>query len=274
MSNEILNKLRFNIQLFADEADNADVETSDATDAGSDAVVTFTDGANIDTPVNDNKPDIKDTTKAFSERLKRERLKIEQELNKKKQDEMDRIAISRGFKNWNDLEAFSQEDRLKAMGIQNPEDFNSYVEEVVAKSPIIVEAKQILENKKQQEQEQMITNAINEINKFDPDIKSLDDLTKIDKYDEFYSLVNKGYSLPDAYKVIAFDKITSIKVNNAKQETIANIDSKKHFVPLSGGASKDVVVPPEILATYHKNMPNMSEKEIKEHYSKFIGGNN
>ena len=45
MNKEELSKLRMNIQLFAEEADNADNE-SDATDAGSDdnENITFTDG--------------------------------------------------------------------------------------------------------------------------------------------------------------------------------------------------------------------------------------
>ena len=45
MNKEELSKLRMNIQLFAEEADNAD-DKSDATDAGSDdnENITFTDG--------------------------------------------------------------------------------------------------------------------------------------------------------------------------------------------------------------------------------------
>lgn len=276
---EELNKLlKFNIQLFAEMADNADADNAtDATDAGSDdgENPVFTDGAPSDGNVTDtSEPTVKDNTKAFSERLKKERLKIEQEYAKKKQDDLDKIAISRGFKDWKELDTFSQKERLEAMGIQRPEDFNSYVEELVAKSPVLEQARQILEHQKQEEQQRMVTEAINEIGKYDPDIKSLDDLTKSPYYDKFYSLMDKGYTIADAYKIAAFDKITSMKVDSAKQTVINNIDSKNHFKPLQGAKSKEMAVPEEVLATYRKNMPNMSDAEIKEHYNKFVGGTN
>ena len=283
MKNELLKLLKFNIQLFAEEADNADIDNvSDATDAGSDEnsdeSPVFTDGTPSDVNKTDNKIDnktsnVKDNTKAFSERLKKERLKIEQEYAKKKQDDLDKIAVSRGFKDWKELDAFSQKERLEAMGIQNTDDFNSYVEELVAKSPVLEQARQLLEHQKQEEQERMVTEAINEINKYDSDIKSLDDLTKSPYYDTFYSLIDKGYTIADAYKIAAFDKITSIKVDGAKQTIINNIDSKSHFKPIQGSKSNETRVPEEVLATYRKNMPNMTDAEIKEHYNKFVGGN-
>ena len=177
-------KLRMNIQMFAEEAANATDEVTETLSVDADNAngendnLTFKEQEVENTqPTTDSK---KDTTKAFSDRLKKERAKIEQEYAKKQQDSMDKIAISRGFKNWKELEAYSNKDRLEAMGIQNPEDFNSYVEEIVAKSPIIEEAKKILDSQRQKEEEQLITDAINEINKLDPEIKSLDDLTKLE----------------------------------------------------------------------------------------------
>lgn len=275
MNKEELSKLRMNIQLFAEEADNADADNAtDATDAGSDdnENVTFTDGDVNNESSETSNASKKDNTKAFSERLKREKLKIEKEFADKKQAEMDQIAISRGFKNWKELETYSQKERLEAMGIQNTDDFNKYVEEIVAKSPIIEEAKRILESQKQKEEQAMITDAISQISAVDPDIKSLDDLIKLENYDEFYGLVEKGYSIPDAYKIVAFDKITARKVDSATENVITNANSKNHMKPLSGGKSREISVPQDILATYRKNMPNMSEQEIREHYSKFVGG--
>ena len=269
-------KLRMNIQMFAEEAANATDEVNETLSVDADNAngendnLTFKEPEVENTqPTTDSK---KDTTKAFSDRLKKERAKIEQEYAKKQQDSMDKIAISRGFKNWKELEAYSNKDRLEAMGIQNPEDFNSYVEEIVAKSPIIEEAKKILDSQRQKEEEQLVTDAINEINKLDPEIKSLDDLTKLENYDEFYGLIQKGYSIPDAYKIVAFDKITTRRINNARQDVITNIDSKNHMKPLSGTKSKEIHVPQDVLDSNHKNIPSMTDQEIREHYSKFIGG--
>lgn len=243
-------------------ADNADSET-----------VEFTDGLNVQEQTNQN-DNLIDKTKAFSERLKREKAKLEAEYENRKNEDLNKVAVSRGFKDWKELSEYSKNDTLKELGIQDPDKFNQYVNNAIAENPIVVEAQRIINAQKAKDQEELLANAIKEINKLDSDIKTVDDLTKIDKYDEFYGLVEKGYSLPDAYKVIAFDKITSNKAAAAAQSVITNTNSKEHFKPMQGGKSKDVVVPPEILEGYKKNMPDMTEQEIREHYMKYVGGNN
>lgn len=277
MNEEEKNNLLMNIQMFSEEVEkaaNEGVEDTPNTEiADSEEPVTFTDGSpeNSQEP-KENKTKVKDTTKAFSERLKRERKNIEKEYADKKLNEMNQVAISRGFKDWKELESFSNKERLEAMGIKNTDDFENYVAELVSKNPLIEEARKIVESQRQKEEEALITDAINQINVMDPDIKSVEDLVKLENYDEFYDLIKKGYSIPDAYKVVAFDKITARKVDNATQNAITNANSKNHMKNISGSKSTEVVIPQEILETYHKNMPNMSDKEIREHYSKFLGG--
>lgn len=249
-------------------AANATENTVDTEIANGEENVEFTDGSATTETVKDTSEI--DKTKSFSERLKKERQKIEQEFASKKQAELDQIAVTRGFKDWKELDLYNKKDSIEAMGIKDAEKFDSYINEAIANSPTVVEAKRIIESQKEAEKERLVTEAITEINKLDPEIKSLDDITKMKNYDDFYGLVEKGYSLSDAYKIAAFDKITASKVAGAAQNVITNIDSKSHFKPLTGGAAKDVIVPPEILASYHKNMPNMSEQEIKDHYNKYM----
>ena len=198
--------------------------------------VEFTDG----TP---KKEDTKAATKAFSNRLKEERAKIEKEFAEKKQRELDDIAVSRGFKNWDELSAYNDKDTLTELGIKDPDKFNSYVDKLVSKNPSVIEAQRIIESNKEKEQEEIIKTAISEINSFDPDIKSVEDLLNIPNYDTYYDLVRKGYSLTDAYKIVAFDKITSNKAASAAQVVKNNIDSKGHMKSMTGGATNDVVVP-------------------------------
>ena len=249
------------------EVDTTNTETAtEVVDADNDEKVEFTDG----TPVKDDK---RAATKAFSNRLKEERAKIEKEYAEKKQKELNDIAVSRGFKDWDELSAYNDRDALEEMGIKDPEKFNSYVDKLVSKNPSVIEAQRIIESNREKEQEEIIKTAISEINSVDPDIKSVDDLVNIPNYDAYYDLVSKGYSLTDAYKIVAFDKITSHKAASAAQVVKNNINSKGHMKSMSGGQPNDVVVPEDVLAEYHKNLPNMTEQEIKDHYKKYLGGN-
>ena len=80
-------KLRMNIQMFAEEAANATDEVNETLSVDADNAngendnLTFKEPEVENTqPTTDSK---KDTTKAFSDRLKKERAKIEQEYAKK-----------------------------------------------------------------------------------------------------------------------------------------------------------------------------------------------
>lgn len=286
MKNDATNKMKLNIQMFADTADNdsdeeiKNDETSVNTEnAGSEEKIEFTDGQPDNSGKNsDEDPKVKEeekkiTTKAFSERLKREKQKIEQTAEQKRLEEMDKIAIARGFKNWKELDEFTQNERLETLGIKDAGAFNAFVDDAISKNPVVLEAKRIIESQKEREQEAVLNDAINEINKIDSDIKTINDLIQLENYDEFYELIEKGYRLPDAYKIIAFDKLSSKRAASAAQNVITNIDSKGHLKTTTGAKTKEIVVPDEVLASYRKNMPTMTEQEIREHYAKFVGGN-
>lgn len=286
MKNEATNKMKLNVQMFADTADNdsnEDVVTDstlvNADNAGSEDKALFVDGkpsdsgndeGNVQPTKNEEK---KITTHAFSERLKREKLKIEQDTENKRISEMDKIAVARGFRDWKELDDFTQKESLTTMGIKDAGAFNSYLDDAISKNPIVVEAQRVLNSQKEKEHEAVLSEAITQISKIDSDIKSVNDLIALENYDEFYELVEKGYSLPDAYKIIAFDKIANKKAASAAQNVKTNIDSKGHIIPVAGTKTKEVSVPADIMASYKKNMPNMNEQQIKEHYGKFIGGN-
>lgn len=258
-------KLKFNIQLFSDTADNGSEEYSvDVNNAGDNEEIIFTDGA-----LEGDTEDKKITTKAFSERLKREKSRIERELEEKKNEDLNKIAIARGYKTWQDYEQSIQNERLENLGINDSEAFNSYVETLISNNPIVREAKSIIDTNKERENEANLNAAVNEINKLDSDIKSINDLIALENYDEFYALVERGYTLPNAYKIVAFDKLANKKAMDA----IIKTNSKNHLGVTKGVATKDVVVPDEVYTTYKKNNPRMTDEQIREHYGKYVGGN-
>lgn len=261
-------------------ADNEIIETSEIEETEVEEVIAADDAVSEDseTPVwtdgesvENEEEDKLTKTKAFSKRLKEEREKILKDAELKKQAELDKVAEARGFKDWEELQEYNTKDRLEAMGISDPVAFNAILEEAIAKNPIVVEAQKVIESQKEREQEETIRSAIGEITKIDSDIKSINDLIKLENYDEFYSLVSKGYSLPDAYKVVAFDKLATKRETRAAQNVMTNIDSKNHLKTTTGTISKDILVPEDVMMGYKINMPNMTDDEIRKHYAKFVG---
>lgn len=277
IKNEAADKMKLNIQLFADTAENnSDEDPNKDASVNSDNAGAeeeeFTDGTPNAGSEEKKTDDKKINTKAFSERLKREQQRIEKESETKRLAELDKIAVSKGYKNWKELEQSGRKEKLERIGIEDADTFNSLVDDAVSNNPIVLEAKRVIESQKEREQKAALDTAITEINKLDSDISSVDDLLALENYDEFYGLVEQGYSLPNAYKIIAFDKITSKKVASATQNVITNVNSKGHMKTLRGEQTKEIIVPDEVLASYRKNNPYMSEDEIRKHYSKFVGG--
>lgn len=269
--------IELDIQRFADTADNDSEETVETEDsvntenAGGEELE-FVDGAPIEETPDTEETEKKISTKAFSNRLNREKEKLERELVEKKKADLDNIAKTKGFENWEDFEKSHRRENLEKIGIADEDAFTSLINDAVMSNPTVVEAQRVIEAQREREQKAVLDAAIGEISSIDPDVKSLNDLLSLDNYDDFYDLVEKGYSLPDAYKIISFDKISSKKAASAAQNVINNISSKGHITTTKGTQTKEITVPDEVLNTYRKNNPDMTEDEIRKHYSKFVGG--
>lgn len=270
--------MKLNIQRFADTADNDSEETLETDtsvnteNAGGEEELNFVDGNPSATTTTTEDNDKKISTKAFSERLNREKQKLERDLAEKKKADLDNIAVSKGYKNWKDFEQANRKEKLEKIGIEDDETFTSLIDDAVTNNPIVLEAQRVIEAQKEREQKAALDAAINEISEIDPDIKSINDLLVLDNYTEFYDLVERGYALPDAYKIISFDKISNKKAASAAQTVMNNVNSKGHITTTKGTQTKEVTVPDDILQGYRKNNPDMSEDEIRKHYSKFVGG--
>ncbi len=281
--------MKLNIQLFADPADNdstnneVDAEVAD----GEDGIVDFTDNSEVEVidennntnddgtaePESNEKSNDEDITqtKAFSRRLKEEKNKMQQEHQAK----LDNFAKSRGFFDWNELEKANEQEQLENMGIVDQEAFNKFLEEKINNNPTVLEAKKVLETQKNIEIEKALNSEIEIISKMDPAIKTIDDLALIPEYDELMDkAVNRGYSLSDAFKIVAFNRIQAKTINESRQFVIDNINSKSHMKTASGKGGNETFVPADVMASYKKNMPEMTEEEIKKDYERFLKGDN
>lgn len=250
-------------------ADNEIEELVDGTEYanGNDEVV---DETVIDA-VEDTEDEKKARTKEYSERLNKEREKIRAEIESQQQTKLDAIAKTRGFDTWDELEEYSERERLEHIGVTDHDGFKSLMEEMIQKNPTVRQAQEILAKQEQERRDSFVKEQIKEINSFDTDIKTIDDLTRLDRYDDLVKKVEKGYDLVDAYKLVYFDKVKNKEVESTKQKVLNNLESKEHLKTVSGGAAKEIHVPADIMAMYKKNIPSMSEADIRKHYAKMNG---
>lgn len=278
MKNEELKILEFNIQLFA-EADNTDVDDTDQdTDDTSadvdleDEVDTDSDNADGDDEGSDEEPI--DKTKAFSNRLNQKTKEIEEKYSKQFQNKLDNLAKVRGFESWEAFEKANHRDTLIEAGVEDPDKFQDTLQKMISENPEVLKARQIIEEQEAREKELAVEKEIELIKKINPNINSLDDISREDNCQEVIDKLNKGYSLYDAYVLSNLDKINAHNLEKGKKKAIDNVNSKKHLGKTRGASSDYSEVPRDVYDTYRKNLPNWSDKQIREHYTKTMNGGN
>lgn len=259
----------FDIQLFAEEADNA--EEVDDTELDEDEVE-LTDSDTEDAiseekqDENNDKTSKKevDTTKAFSDRLKQKTQEIEKKYNEK----LENIAKNKGYNTWEEFEKAINRDALVEAGVEDPDKFADVLKRMINESPDVVKAREIIEQQKQAEQDEIMNKELKLIHEVDDTIETLDDISKLDNCDAIIEKLNKGYSLYDAYVLCNINKISQINQEKKDKSKINNTNSKSHMKTATGGSSNHVEVPTEIYNTYKKNLPNWTDKQIRDHYAK------
>lgn len=252
--------LTFDIQMFADMADNFDSDDNEPA------------GVSLDDNVSDapNENDNVDKTKAFSERLKQKTKEIENKFEKEYNEKLLNVAKLKGYDSWEEMEKSNNKTALIDAGVEDVEKVENLIKKLIDQNPDVLEAKRIIEQQKAKENEMTLNEELDKINKLDSSIKTLDDISKMENCQEVIDKLNKGYSLYDAYLLTNFNNIENKIRENSKKTTLNNVDSKSHMKTTTGGNSDSINVPQEILAMYRKNLKGWSDKQIKEHYMKQI----
>lgn len=109
-----------------------------------------------------------------------------------------------------------------------------------------------------------------EVTKLDPEIRTIDDLSKMENYDAFYALVKKGNSFADAYRLANFDKLVE-RSNAAEKQRVLNASAgKQHMTTVSSSQSSGLdAVPPETREIYRTMFPDMNDEQIAKEFARF-----
>lgn len=144
------------------------------------------------------------------------------------------------------------------------------LDDLIARSPLMRQAQQIIQHSQEQETQNIINNDVEQIMKIDSSVKSLDDLVTQDNFNDVLDKIRNGYSLVDAYKIVNYEKLTQQSTQAAKQAAINAAKGKDHMTPSNGVTdnSKVMDIPAGELGRWRDMFPDASDKELKEKYTR------
>lgn len=145
------------------------------------------------------------------------------------------------------------------------------IDQAIANNPMVRQAEMVLEQTRQEQLQRGIEEEIRQINALDPTIKSFTDLENCPNRDALLEMVQKGYSLYDAYRLANYDQLMSRKSAAAEQKAINQAKGKSHLTPTSSGSSQNdglEDIPVSQLDKWRAFFPDASEKELKEKYNR------
>lgn len=244
------------------ETDNID---NDVTETETDQIASD-EGSNDDL---ENELSFTDTQK-YSKRLNKDREKIREELeeesNKRIEDELDDTAKSLGYDSWEDYQEHIKVAKLDNLGVTDTDAFEEIVKSAVEESDAVKEAKKIIEQNKRKEQEKLLTDEIKQVSELDPSIKDISDFTKLENYDEFEQLVRRGYTLVEAYKLSNFDKLMDSAVNKKQNAEYIEKTSTQHQVEGKGTVTATETIDAATMNTFRQFYPTLSDSELIKKY--------
>lgn len=164
-------------------------------------------------------------------------------------------------------------ERDLAQGKLTPEG----LQQAISDHPAIQAAQQAQQQRQQaqeeaalQETQAKVTAQLAEIQKLNPEIKTVEDLLSMPNAKEFYALVQRGNSLSDAYKLACFDQIMGKKAEQAQIQAQNLARSKGHLTPDVSRGEGAVTVPKDVMADYRRMMPKATDEQIQNHYAKYL----
>lgn len=191
-----------------------------------------------------------DQTKAFAERLKTERVKIEREARNE-------LAQSLGYDSWEDLKRENEDKMLTASGL-DAEKVKPIVDKLVETHPDVIEAKKLKDEKAAEDLKKEETDALFSLNqKYGTTFSALSDLDEATQ-----SLYKKGVPLDKAYAAEHFDDLV-------KSHAPSRL-SKDHLSPVgnSGSSTPPRVISEQEMALMRRFNPGVSDDDIRKYINK------
>lgn len=222
-----------------------------------------------------------------------------QEQDAKNRDEWQKFFAASGMKDANgnpittreQYEAAQQEQKMREVtnnlkrGTLKAEDLQTMIrremaENATADETLNTNTKGQAEEKLQSNQpednvtEEMVLRELEEISRLDPNVRTLEDILKLETGKDFAAEVKRGASFLNAFKIANFDRLQQKQreesASRAKQAALNSQRGKEHLNPSTSKGSGSVPVPAEELALYRRLNPKATDAEISAHYNKTV----
>lgn len=192
-----------------------------------------------------------------------------QELGHENPYTKSKITNDAELKEYQAEHAKKQHEKLLRTTGQTEEQFQAMVDslpEVREAKAKAQEAERVLEARKQEQMKAWVEAELAEVGKYNPAIRTADDLAKDTKYQDILTYVEKGLSISDAYKMAHFDDLSTRK---GRQQAI-NQAGKAHMTSTKSRGEGSYEVPADELSWYHQLMPKATTEQIAKHYNKMV----
>ena len=160
--------------------------------------------------------------------------------------------------------------RKSGMTDEEFEQFVSNLPQVREAQAKEAQAAEAIKKAQEAEMRAAIDEQIKEIGQYDPAIKAVEDLPKMDNYQDFYGYVKRGLTFLEAYKLTNYDKITQQTASKVKRAALNAQQGKDHLSATTQRGAGAVTVPADIKAEYRQFNPEMTDAEIERHYNNYL----
>lgn len=165
-------------------------------------------------------------------------------------------------------ERLNTQEQLRSQGVDP-----SVLERIIQNNPTIRQAEQVLRQATIEKGNQMLEDQIKEISGFYPEVKSLEDISKMETFRTFDRYVRSGMNLVDAFKLANYDSLVGRGAAASRQAAINSAKSTGHLIPVDGGANGpegEVDIPKNELGLWQDIYPGLSYKELKAKYNRTL----
>ncbi len=111
---------------------------------------------------------------------------------------------------------------------------------------------------------------LNKVRALDPTVKGLEDLSQRPEYPEICRMVERGLSLPEAYKLVNFEALSRRAAEATRQAALNQFSGKGHMRQSEARGEGAMRVPAEVAEEYRMLLPNVTNAEIQAHYNGYV----
>ena len=181
------------------------------------------------------------------------------------------IRTKQQYDNYRAQTAKQEREKLMKRSGMDEGQWNEFVQnlpEVAEANRARQQANQAMQMARRERAKQAIEADVAAISQMDPNIRTLEDLSKTQEFAAIQKRVQGGMTLLDAYRLETWDKQMRARNAAAEQAAVNKQKSKDHLRKTTERGKGDEPVPSDVLQMYRDMMPGITDAEIRKHWNR------